>query len=206
MGTVPFEWQALLGGPALTGNCCRSIISKHSFGPAVSVFDPEDIDREKRIAAETLVHYTSRNQLGSGETSKNPFFNRATRVEGVAFPDNTRSVLFFGKHGTGEFCYGTGSECGDAARSQKGNHAYPYVYQVWAYDANDLLRVKRGKMQPYRVLPYDIWQIELPQEVDNAHDTGGVAFDPASRNLYFSQIRGDVKHLPLIHVFRIKSP
>lgn len=43
MGVVPTEWRTLLGGPALTGQCCLSIISRTSSGPALSVFDPDDV-------------------------------------------------------------------------------------------------------------------------------------------------------------------
>ena len=51
------------------------------------------------------------------------------------------------KQGTGTFCYGEGATCNDPTDSSKGNHAYPYQYQVWAYDANDLAAVKAGSKQ-----------------------------------------------------------
>src|SRR5207244_1118794 len=35
MAAIPSEWQSSLGGTALTGNCCLSIISRTSYGPAV---------------------------------------------------------------------------------------------------------------------------------------------------------------------------
>lgn len=185
MTAIPIEWQALFGGPALTGNCCRSIIGYQSHGPAVSVFDPTKLLENNNVDATPLVHYPSRNPLGPGESTQNPYFNRVTRIEGVVFPGGTRSVLFIGKHGTGPFCYGTGQECGDPVRSRKGNHAYPYQYQVWAYDANDLLKVKRGKRRPHQVEPYATWRLEAPYERNDAHDTGGTAFDPATNRLYF---------------------
>lgn len=36
-------------------------------------------------------------------------YNGATRLAGVVMPAGTRSVLFFGTQGIGEFCYGTGA-------------------------------------------------------------------------------------------------
>ena len=43
MTTIPPEWQSALGGPALTGHCCTSIIGHQSLGPSAWVFDPENI-------------------------------------------------------------------------------------------------------------------------------------------------------------------
>jgi len=204
MAPIPPEWQAPLGGPALTGNCCRSIISKHSWGPAVSVFDPDDISQgEGSVEATDLLLYTSENPLGPGETTQNPYFNRTTRVEGVVFPNGTRSVLFFGQHGIGPFCYGDGIECNDPVDDSKGNHAYPYVYQVWAYDANELVQVKNGLKQPHELVPYEVWNFNIPFERDNQHDTAGAAYDPATDRIFFSQPKVDDSRLPLIHVFRV---
>ena len=80
---------------------------------------------------------------------------------GLVFPAGTRSVLFFGKQGVGTFCYGPGTSnqalvgtiapgfvdpyCYDPVDDSKGTHAYPYIYQVWAYDANDLAAAKAGQ-------------------------------------------------------------
>src|SRR5262249_50917062 len=56
-GLVPEEWQSALGGPVLTGNCCLSIISRTSFGPAAFAIDPTSI--ENRQSAAPLVYYPS---------------------------------------------------------------------------------------------------------------------------------------------------
>ena len=37
-------WKTMLGGPYLTGNCCLSIISRTSSGPAAFVFDPTKLE------------------------------------------------------------------------------------------------------------------------------------------------------------------
>ena len=90
-----------------------------------------------------------------------------TEVRGVVFPEGTRSVLFFGRHGGfgaspglpggGGFCYGFGTADPalvgtfppgeadhyryDPEDGSKGVHGYPYRYYVWAHDANDLAAV-----------------------------------------------------------------
>jgi hypothetical protein len=205
MGLVPTEWQSALGGPALTGNCCRSIISNQSWGPAVSVFNPEAVGQQSSVSATDLVHYTSSNPLGTGESTQNPYFNLTTRVNGVVFPNGTRSVLFFGHHGIGPYCYGDGAECGDPSDDSKGTHAYPYRYQVWAYDANDLVQVRNGSLQPYQVQPYDVWTFNVPFEDGGTHDTGGAAYDPQTNRIFFVQSKFGSERLPLVHVFRVNS-
>lgn len=202
MTEVPPEWRSALGGRALTGNCCRAIISQQSYGPAVSSFDPDRLIEGDTDSVTDLLHYTSRNPLGPGENTQNPYFNLTTKIEGVVFPHNTASVLFFGYHGTGPYCYGTGEKCNDPARRSQGTHAYPYVYQVWAYDANDLASVKRRKKSPFRVRPYAVWTFNLPFEKDGAHYLGGAAYDPASDLIYVSQRNGKGP-MPIIHAFRV---
>lgn len=203
MALVPQEWQDAFGGPALTGNCCRSIIGYQSHGPSVSTFNPDQIGKRDHVPSRRLLYYTEKHPLGPGGSTKNSLFNLTTRVEGVVFPQGTRSVLFFGHHGTGEYCYGEAERCGDPAKPDKGTHAYPYAYQVWAYDAEDLAAVAKGRSLPYRVLPYSVWNFTLPFEKDNRHAIGGVAYDRASSKIYLSQLRGD-KKLPVIHAFRIR--
>lgn len=205
MAPIPAEWQAAFGGPALTGNCCRSIISNHSHGPAISVFDPSDIDGGSDAAATVLLNYTSENPLGPGPQTQNPYFNLTTRVEGVVFPNGTRSVLFFGEHGIGPYCYGSGDECGDPADDSKGNHAYPYVYNVWAYDANDLLDVKNGVRQPHEITPYSVWTLSMPLEPSGVHETGGAAYDPSTGRIFFVQMKYGSSSMPIIHVYRVNT-
>lgn len=205
MTPIPAEWQAALGGSALTGQCCLSIISRTSFGPAVSVFNPADVGSKNPVPSTAVLGYPEgHTTLGEWDT-QNPYFNGTTEIKGVVFPAGTRSVLFFGRHGLGPFCYGTGGatggDCVDPSGSSKGSHAYPYAFQIWAYDVLDLLAVKYGQKQPWDVRPYQTWTFELPF----AHLTrqlGGAAYDPATKRLYLSASYGDGSQ-PLIHVFSL---
>lgn len=203
MGLIPPEWQSSLGGPALTGNCCLAIASVQSNGPSVSVFDPTTIASG---SAKVLVGYPLGSELGPGEATTNTLYNLTTKVRGVVFPTGTRSVLFFGRHGTGTYCYGTGAECNDPADDSKGTHAYPYRYQVWAYDANDLLAVKNGSKSASAVEPYAVWTYNLPFEGSGgSHMIGGAAFDPASGLIYVSQQCSDTNCAPVIHAFKVQG-
>jgi hypothetical protein len=204
MASIPAEWQSAFAGPALTGNCGLAIASAQSNGPAASVFDPSNIGQGGGIAATPVVGYPYGHQLGPGEATTNAYFNLTTKIRGIVFPVGTRSVLFFGRHGVGTYCYGEGSTCGDPADSSKGTHAYPYKYQVWAYDVNDLVSVKNGVKQQYQIQPYAVWNFNLPFEsTGGQHLIGGAAYDPRTNLVYLSQQCEDTNCAPIIHAFRV---
>jgi hypothetical protein len=121
----------------------------------------------------------------------------------------TSSVLFFGSTGTSYEGYGD-TEWGDPY-FDKGPHALngQYAYQVWAYNANDFVAVKQGKMQPWQVVPYDVWNFDVPIE-HGSKKIGGTAFDPATGRLYVSLLDADQGYayhsLPLIEVYQVTLP
>ncbi len=231
MTWIPEKWQSRFEGPALTGNCCLSIIGRTSSGPAVSVFDPGKLGRENPVEATPVLGYPIDHQtLGTyGDTDPNALYNGSMAINGLVFPEGSRSVLFFGRRGRGEFCYGEGVSdpnlhmthcdsnyptvlcCYDPVNGSKGGHSYPYVYLVLAYDALDLLAVKKGESNMWDIQPYGVWELTLPFANDNPLILG-VAYDPASQKIYISQDGGDTPgccgHLPLIHVyhFNLASP
>jgi hypothetical protein len=220
MTPIPPEWQSALGGPALTGGCCYSIISLQSQGPAASVFDPGQLGTANPVPATPVVGYPYPDVLGPGGTTQNNYFSLTTQITGVVFPVGTRSVLFFGRQGTGPYCYGPGTSdqsqagqpadggvdtwCYDPANSSKGGHAYPYVYQVWAYDANDLVAVKNGTKLPNQVQPYAVWKFDMPfEDPTDTHLLGGAAYDPNTNQIYLSQECEDSGCGPIIQVFKV---
>jgi hypothetical protein len=241
-GLVPLEWQAALGGPVLNGNCCLGVISRSSFGPAVSTIDPAQLGLVTPLPAKPLAYYPTPHPLleagvqpcldaGTckpiidGWSNNSTLFNGSTEIRGVVFPQETRSVLFFGRHGV-NFCYGPGtadpllagtpavldaagkvvdSWCLDPEDSSKGVHGYPYAYYVWAYDANDLAAVASGAKQPWDVRPYAVWPLSLPFATTGSTHLGGATYDPLTRRLFVSQLYAD-STLPVVHVFTIPVP
>lgn len=201
MAPIPAAWQSAFGGTALTGQCCLSIISRTSYGPAVFAFDPTSTSQ----TAKALVYYDGAHPL-AGYSTTNDLFNGATKVRGVVMPEGFASVLFIGAHGTGSYCYGGTTQAGDGAcndpvNTSKGEHAYPYRAQVWAYDANVLAKVKAGTLQPWDAKPYATWGLS---QIGNGYDSvGGAAYDPASKRLYVSQRFGDGER-PRIHVYEVR--
>ena len=72
-------------------------------------------------------------------------------------------------------------------------------FQVWAYDANDLLAVEQGLKHPWDVKPYALWTLTLP------FDSGriaGATIDPARGLIYVTQSYGNGSE-PVVHVFKL---
>jgi hypothetical protein len=203
MAHVPQAWQAKLGGPALIGQCCIPIVSRTSYGPAAFVFDPAQLGKSDPAPATPLVYYPSDHPLDPWDSTSTRF-NGTSWVGGMVLPEGSRSLLFIGTQGTGPFCYGTGQECNDPVVDSKGTHAYPYRSQVWAYDLDQLLRVKAGELQPWDVQPYAIWELILPF-ANGLRAIAGVTYDPKKQLIYLSQHNTDGT-LPTIHALQLTVP
>ena len=244
---VPSAWQAALGGPILNGNCCLGVIGRTSFGPALFAMDPAKLGVTQPLPAKPLVYYpephpllepgiqpcldrTTCNPFVDGWSANGTLFNGVTEVRGAVFPEGTRSVLLFGRHGgfgtspnvpgSGAFCYGFGTAdpalvgtippgetdhyCYDPEDGSKGVHGYPYRYYVWAYDANDLASAAAGQIDPWTVRPYAVWPLTLPFATTGSTHLGGAAYDPQTGRVFVSQYQGD-SNLPLIHVLKLQS-
>jgi hypothetical protein len=222
MSTVPPEWQDKLGGKAITGQCCTPIAWKTSWGPSAFAFDPADIGSTSPVAATPLLYYSHEHPTLGHWSATGIAYGATTRVNGVAIVSGTRTVLFFGSTGHGPACYGNGTNvqslhgtpspdgtiwCYDPASTDKGSHAYPYRYQMWAYDLNELVAVKEGRKQPWEVLPYGVWPFDLPVHEPHAR-IGGVAYDAGRQLLYISQMFADTDTFAgraLVHALRING-
>lgn len=204
MCPIPTEWQSQFGGTYITGQAALSIISRTSAGPAAFSFSPDQLTQDIKDVF-PLVYYPISHPLAN-ETSQNKSYNLASTIEGVVMVPGSRSILFFGAHGIGEYCYGTGEDCNDPVNPYKGTHAYPYQYQVWAYDALDFIKVKNSQKNPWEIKPYSIWKMNFGYDVGNKR-IGGVAYDLNHQQLYISQLFADQngEPLPLIHVFDVDT-
>ena len=223
MATVPPELRATLGGPAVTGQCCVSIISRTSFGPGLFAWNPADLGRREPLPVIPLVYYTQEHPTLGRWESTNEMFGAATEVAGVAIINGTATVLFAGRNGMGPYCYGGGTSdeaatrtvdpsgekfCYDPTNSAKGPHAYPYRLQFWAYDAKDLAAVRAGDKDPWQVRPYAVWPFELPPIGDPYPRLGGLSFDSKHRRLFITQMFGEKDgyfRRPIIHVFAVRE-
>jgi hypothetical protein len=203
MGTIPPEHTGALGGKYFTGQAGLAIISRSSSGPTVTIFNPDDLANNSEPVYR-LVYYPLSNPLANPNT-QNELFNTTTAIRGAVFPENTNSLIFIGRHGTGPWCYG-GDECGDTCITSKGPHAQPYRTQIWAYSLTGLLAIKSGVINSWELLPYATWDFELPPQTDTcAAEIGGFAWDSGTRRLYVSQLlvsNGE----PVIHAYKVSIP
>ncbi|MCB8976202.1 MAG: hypothetical protein H6657_02105 [Ardenticatenaceae bacterium] len=195
MTPIPTEWQPLFGGPAFTGQGSLSIISNSSDGPAATVFDPAAVGVLDPIPGTTVVYYPFPN-------SHPDFEAKGSMLAGMAFPRGSRTVLFFGTRAQHPYCYGLPEECEYSCSPYKGPHN-EYKHAIWAYDANDLLRVKNGELDPWEVMPYATWEFsDLTDGNCASTNFGGAVFDPEAGILYVTEAFGES---PAVHAFQINS-
>jgi hypothetical protein len=213
MAAVPPEWQALLGGPALTGQCCQSIITRTSYGPSAFAFDPAQLGVASEPIPTTPLLYNDelhKQPDGDWQTSNTSYFNGSTLMAGMFIPAGTRSLLFIGRQGTGTFCYGSGcaSVPADPYCPNDIIHAWPYQLQVWAFDLDDLAAVKAGTKQPWELRPYATWPLtgnetatKLPF-FTSCMIARGLTHDPATNRMWVASgvVDGDNS---VIHQFRV---
>ncbi len=223
MTKIPSEYQAALGGPALTGQAALSVSGRSSWGPSAFSFDPSRLGIDNPVAVYPMVYYPLDHQtlaVWSHETPANPYMALGDQITGIAFPSGTRTILFSGQHGLGDSCYGVGGAtdpgghsgvdyCYDPVNDSKGSHAYPYKNYIWAYDVNDFIAVKNGSKNPWDIRPYTVFPLSLPTTQNNfSLSNGAAAYDDVNKKLYIVQVGGDVVDydvLPLIHVFKVNT-
>jgi hypothetical protein len=218
-----YAQAALGGKAIATGAGNASIIGRLSWGHAAFAFDPADITStaSNPISAQPLMYFDDDHEMIEGAADSlynppgdnvpgvdpNPIWHRATAIGGIAIPEGYRTLLYFGLHG-GERCYGEGTDnealagqlapsghyyCYDPQSASQGEHAYPYHYQVWAFDLAQLAEVKQGTRSRWDVQPYAYWTLTfpVPQIADRMPDIGGVAYDPVNKAFYVTQIEAD---------------
>lgn len=220
MATVPNEWQAALGGPAITGQCCIPIAWRTSWGPSAFAFNPADINSLAKVPATPLLYYPQEHPTLGRWDKSDPIYGGTTQIMGVAILAGSRTALFFGRNGTGTWCYGNGTSnqslvgttgpdgaiyCYDPTSTAKAQHAYPYNYQIWAYDLNDFAAVRAGAKQPWEVRPYGVWPFGLPFP-ESQVEIGGVGYDASRQILYVSQMYADKDgygYRPIVHALKV---
>lgn len=208
MQRVPAEHQAKLGAAYLTGQGSISILARTSYGFSLFGFNPAAL-ASGNTPASPLLYYNEVHPLGpyDGQSSA---WNSTCKFAGFAVVRGYRTVLFFGRLGTGPTFYGVPQSTDptapnyDPAVAGNGFHAYPYRYQVWAYDLNDLEAVRLGIKQPWEPMPYATWELTIPTPWP-ARWIGGVGYDEATNRITVCQQDdgGDNGGWPIFHVFQV---
>ena len=202
MATIPSNYRSAFGYPALIGIAGLSISSCRSNGPTAVLFDPDAIATSDPTPGVMIVGYPQNHPLVPDDTAQNQLWVQSSTVRGAVFPEKSRTVLFYGRHALGSYCYGDTPPCTDPCYSAKGQHMYPYAHYLWAYDALDLLAVKNGTKNYYDVKPYYYGEIKFPFGSADCADAGGMAYDALSNRIYISAMYHDGVN-PIIYVFDI---
>lgn len=217
MTDIPPEWHTLLGAPVLTGQGALSGPYRTSYGPGAFGFDPAALNLSGTPDVPYFYYPDAHQTIGGYDTNPPTYYNQNCSQEGntgygCAFPVGTRSVLFFGARGRTNTAYGEAIDALDPYRFQKGNHAVngDYEFCVLAYDANDFLAVVLGQRNPWDITPVTRWDFDLPV-FNGAKLHGGVAYDPSTQRIYFSEVQVDLSlsayaFNPIFHVFQVSLP
>lgn len=222
MASIPTAWQSRFGGPVMSSLWgISTIANRSSEGPSAFVIDPSNLGIIDPLPAIPLVYYpVTHATLGTYGDAFLPYTSSDT-WGGLVFPKNTRSILFFGRHSIGNWCYGEANSdetyegqpvpgepgviyCFDpTVGTAKGPELYPYMYYVWAYDALDLLSVKNGTKLPWEITPYASWRMPLPAGWGYNSNIGGIAYDDVTGNIYIGKDRADASFNPVVDVYQL---
>ncbi|GFE60848.1 fibronectin type III domain-containing protein [Geobacter sp. AOG2] len=215
------NWQTALGGTVLAGAMSPNIVSRTSLGPAAVTFNPDNFS--SNTPHNVLMYWPGDGShspadsvfVGSGLGEGRLFWNGSTQLNGVVFPNGTKTVLYFGNTGTGTtVCYKNGNPTawgcdaivnGDTARPVGAwdIHAPTYRNQIWAVNADDLLAVKNGSKNPWDITPA-IWPISSPFDTSE-HFIAGAAYDPATQRIYVVEGKAESGKLPIVLVYQVNA-
>ncbi len=203
MASVPQEWRGLLGGPAMSSAGYTSIISRASYGAAVSVFDPAAITGNGFPMTMLLGCPHSVVSCITYGTSTSNDYNGSELSGGFFIVPGTRTLVVIERESSGPTCYGyatrTQAEHGqpylDAVKcysltdplDQKGPKGYPYRLVAKLYDVNDLVAVKQGSKKPWDIRQYAT--LDLPGSNPGEYVTSG-AYNPVRGEFYLLRYTG----------------
>lgn len=178
---IPSDWQLFLGGTYITGDSSgKPIISRLSVGPSAFAFDPTnpllgDI-APSAITLTKLLDYDLDHALGTSTSSvnidsylyntsktNNLWTHLSGALVGFVIP-GTRTYLTIGNTGGIEsgIGYKITQDNGNVCFGHCAYKASDYHNYYWAWDLNDMIKVKNGQMQSYDVRPYAYGKLTLP--------------------------------------------
>lgn len=202
LSPVPAEWQAILGGPVFSLGGCQAVISRSSYGPAVHVFNPDDLPLAGggQAPARTLIAFPDNHQtLGAWDGPDTNGYNMNSMVAFVFIVPGSRTLAVVGGRGS-TYCYGVGTSdpalagttdptgskyCYDPTDHNRGGHGYPYVNAVWLFDLDAILKAKN----PWDTRPY--YYGPIPSLAGVKGRCVGGAFDAQTNTAHLTFGTGD---------------
>jgi len=223
---VPTIWQPLVGGTYITGYPGgMSIVSRLSVGPTAFVFDPLSMDFASmpagtQIPQTTLMDFGMANPMGAPDPLDDfddYVYNRnldndmwtivSSATYGFIVP-GTRTYLTLGSSGgiTGRLGYKITQNNGHVCGGPCAYDSDDYDNYYWAFDMNDLLAVRAGRMAPHDVVPYAYGRFNIPYLHSGFNKIMGGDFDAQRGILYLTLYQGaEYRWTPTVAAFRINS-
>ena len=208
MASIPDAWRKYFNNaPAVTGQCCISILYRTSAGPSISEFDPAHLGVVNPVPAKPRIAYPlDQPTIGAYESqwgAPGVFYHMTTDIVGLALVERFRTIAFVGRTGTGPNCYGVGAACGDPDDPDQGPHAPPYETGLWLYKLDDVVAASSYS----KPVPYAYVKLPLVRSVGQKRLTGAW-FDPKTERLFVLSKSGDGNGSDrwdgLVHVIQIK--
>lgn len=221
MGWIPQVWRALLGAPAFIAAGYDSIISRASYGLAITTFDPAAVTADN-IAMRMLVgcpHWAPGcNTYQNDAVGKDAFYQGAEHFAVAFIAPGTRTLVSIEREADGPACYGYATTnqalhgtpypgpgydaqhvvwCYSLERTDdaygKGPKGYPYKLVAKLYDMRDVVASKQGTKLPWEIRPYAVHK--LPGFGPSTTVYSGV-WDPATGRVYVIQNNSDLAANP----------
>lgn len=132
-------------------------------------------------------------------------YSNATGPAGHFIPNGTKSLIYIGTGGDGEWVYspgafgfiGEGPLIYDTGVNYAGPHTFPWSTRVWCYNLDDLVAVKNGTRPgggspnwdgaynaPNQLKPYAVFNLTIPVPSLSQFMISACAYDPATRRIY----------------------
>jgi hypothetical protein len=145
-----------------------------------------------------------------------PIWNFSTVIGGMCIPDNTDSLLFFGRTGDNVYTYlqdtmdgvtayqNAGLKIYDPGNPDPGPHTGSSFLKVYAYDLNQLAQVYSNTKSFNDMSPYGVFKLTLPTSLDSSYRrvVRGVTYDSSAKRIYVCEVSGTYA-APIIHVFSL---
>jgi hypothetical protein len=157
-----------------------------------------------KIEGKTLLAHTEYMQTYDFQLLSGVYSN-ATGPCGHLIPNGTKSLIYIGTGGDGEWVYspgafgftGEGPLIYDTGSTYGGPHTFPWSTRVWCYDLDELVAVKNGTRPgdgspnwdgasdaPNQLKPYAAFTLTIPPQDLSQFMLSACTYDPSTRRIY----------------------
>lgn len=192
MSKIPQEWQAILGGPVLSGwSANYSINSRYSIGPSLYTFHPDDValaSAGDEVSSVKWMDYSLPNPLAEGANDSqevvNPLWSVAAQAQYGFIIPNTSYYIAVGSFAglLGKTGYKIDQDTGQECKGFCGFYNDDFNSYYWIYDLNDIVNAEA----PYTPRPFSYGRWQVPFGTVGGNVITGAVFDDTTDRLYLN--------------------